>query len=48
MFVNRLKYGQHKQPEYTQKALTNALMVGDEEKAEIILREMLKRKLNGG
>jgi len=44
-FLNRLKYGQDEKPVYTTAAMTDALMIGDEEKAEIILHEIIKRRL---
>jgi hypothetical protein len=43
-FVNRLKYGDDKKPVYTTKAMTDALMIGDTEKAEEILKVLLERK----
>ena len=47
-FLNRLKYGQDKQPIYNAEELTKALEVGNEEKAEKILHEMIKHKLLKG
>lgn len=46
-FKNRLKYGQDEQPIYNTQTLTDALMVGDEEKASIILHEIVKREVIG-
>lgn len=43
--MNRLKYGQDEQPVYTVDEMTTALMVGDDEKAKIILHEIIKRRL---
>jgi len=45
-FLNRLKYGQDEKPIYNINAMTDALMVGDEEKAAEILHEVVKRKVN--
>lgn len=42
-FLNRLKYGQDKKPIYTMETLSNALLIGDDRKAQEILDELVKR-----
>ena len=44
-FLNYLKYGQDKKPIYNAETFADALMIGDEEKANKILHEMIKRKV---
>lgn len=46
-FLNRLKYGQDKKPIYNHSELSKALYLGDDEKAEEIINELIKRKLKG-
>ena len=41
--MNRLKYGQDKKPIYTMETLSNALLIGDDRKAQEILDELVKR-----
>ncbi len=42
-FKNQLKYGQDKKPEYNRQGLVDALAVGDEDKAQEIMHELVKR-----
>ena len=43
-FKNQLKYGQDKKPVHTVEALSDALAIGDEEKAIEILGVLVERK----
>ena len=44
-FLNRLKYGQDKKQLYSTETLSDALAVGDEEKAIEILSVLVQRKV---